>query len=179
MSEPSRIHGLLAEFENPGRLIEASRKVRDAGYRNWDTYSPFPVHGIESAMGLRDSRLPWITFFAGATGLGVAILMQWWMNAIDYPIVISGKPLFSLPANIPVAFELTVLFASLATFLGMLGLNKLPQFYHPVFKSERFRRVTTDAFFIAVEAIDPRFDLEETEEFLGSLGPVRVERLED
>jgi len=179
MSEPSRTYGLLAEFENPGRLIEASRKVRDAGYSVWDTYSPFPVHGIESAMGMRDSKLPWITFFAGATGTGVAILLQWWTNAFDYPIVISGKPLFSLPANIPVAFELTVLFASIATFLGMLGLNRLPQFYHPAFKSERFRRVTTDAFFIAIEAADPRFDPVETEKFLRSLDAVRVERLED
>ncbi len=179
MSEPSRLYGLLAEFENPARLIEASRSVRDAGYKRWDTFSPFPVHGIEAAMGLRDSRLPWVTFFAGAAGTGVAILMQWWMNAIDYKIVISGKPLFSLPANIPVAFELTILFASIATFLGMLGLNRLPQLYHPAFKSERFRRVTTDAFFVALEADDPAFELERTEQFLRSLGAVRIERLEE
>ena len=183
MSEPrsssNASFGLLAEFETPGQLLEAARKVRDAGYKRWDCHSPFPVHGLDRAMGLRDTLLPWVVVGAGATGTTVAILVQWWMNAIDYPIVISGKPLFSLPANIPVAFEVTVLFAAVTTFAAMFVFNNLPKLYHPTFRSKRFRRVTTDRFFISIEAADPRFDLTETERLLRSAGSVAIERLED
>jgi hypothetical protein len=175
----SGIYGLLAEFETPGQLLEAARAVRDEGYTRWDCHSPFPVHGMDRAMGLRDTRLPWVVLGAGMTGTAVAILMQWWMNAKDYPLVISGKPLFSLPANIPVAFELTVLFAAVTTFAAMFVFNNLPKFYHPAFRSRRFRQVTTDKFFITIEAADPRFDAERTEKLLRSLGSAHVERLEE
>jgi hypothetical protein len=116
---------------------------------------------------------------AGITGCLGGIVMQWWMNAIDYPIIISGKPFFSLPANIPVAFELTILLASLTAFLSMLIANALPQLYHPLFKNERFRKVTTDAFFIAIESKDPRFDVEETDRLLRGAGSTHVAWIED
>jgi hypothetical protein len=175
----SKLFGVLGEFESTGQLLEAARAVRDAGYTRWDCHSPFPVHGLDRAMGLRDTRLPWIVFFAGMTGTAVAILMQWWMNAVDYPIMISGKPMFSLPANIPVAFELTVLFAAVSAFAAMFVFNDLPKFYHPTFKSRRFRQVTTDRFFVVIEASDPRFDAERAEQLLRSLGSAHVERLEE
>ena len=108
------LHGVLAEFDRPQALMAAARKVRDAGYRDWDTFTPFPVHGMEKAMGIKMTILPWLTFCGGITGLITAIVMQWWMNAVDYPWVISGKPIWSIPANIPVAFEMTVLFSVFA-----------------------------------------------------------------
>jgi hypothetical protein len=172
-------HGLLAEFPDEERLKEAAERVRDEGFRRWDCFSPYPVHGLDKAMGLKDTRLPWVVLGGGILGAGTAILMQWWMNAIDYPFVIGGKPLFSLPAQIPIAFELTVLFASIFCVLALLAFNRLPRFHHPAFRSARFRRVTTDRFFLLVEAADPRFDPVRTADLLGSLGASHVEWLED
>jgi len=177
-AEP-RLYGLLAEYETPGRLVDAARQIRDAGFKKWDCHSPFPVHGLDRAMGMRDTRLPWLVLGGGLTGLSVALLMQWWMNAVDYPYWISGKPLFSLPANIPIAFEVTVLLSALAAFVGLFLFNRLPQFYHPTFKSQRFRRVTTDRFFIAIEAADPRFESSRVEALLLDTGSTHVERLEE
>jgi len=171
--------GLLAEFPDADALAHAAARVRDAGYVRWDAYTPFPVHGLDDAMGVRPTRIPWLVFFAGATGCLGGILMQWWMNAIDYPIIISGKPFFSLPANIPVAFELTILLAALTAFIAMLVANGLPRFHHPLFAQERFRRTTTDAFFIAIEAKDPRFDIEETDRLLRGAGGIHVEWIEE
>ena len=172
-------YGLLAEFATPEDLLEAATAVREAGYTRWDAHTPFPVHGLDRAMGLRESRLPWIVFFAGLTGTGAAVLMQWWMNAVDYPFVIGGKPLVSLPAQVPIAFEVTILFAAIACVVGMLLFNGLPRFHHPAFRSARFRRVTTDRFFLAIEASDPQFDVQRTGELLVSLGPLSIEQLED
>lgn len=174
--EPA-LHGLLVEFDSPSLLMEAATKVRDAGYRHWDVHTPFPVHGMDDAMGIRGTRLPFIVLGGGLTGLGLATLMQWWMNAVDYPYVISGKPLFGLPANVPVMFELTVLLSAFATFFGMWGLNGMPRLHNPLFRSARFRRATQDRFFIVIEARDPRFQLETTREFLASLRGSAIEEI--
>lgn len=174
-----KTNGLIVEFDNTIDLLEAAAKVRDAGYRQWDVHSPIPIHGMDDAMGIRPTILPWMVLGAGLTGLAVALLMQWWMNAFDYPILISGKPLFSLPANIPVTFELTVLFSALTGVFGLIALNGLPQLYHPLFSSVRFRRATTDRFFIYIEAEDPLFDIQKTQEFLASLGGLAVETIEE
>lgn len=171
--------GLLIEFESPEQLVEACGRVRDEGFEKWDAHTPFPIHGMDQAMGIRPTRLPALIFCGGVTGLSTALFFQWWMNAVDYPFLISGKPLFSLPANIPVIFELTVLFSALTAFFGLWGSNGMPHLYHPVFKSERFRRATADRFFIVLEADDPRFELERTREFAESLGGVHVESLEE
>jgi hypothetical protein len=130
-------------------------------------------------MGIRGTRLPFLVLGGGLTGLGLATLMQWWMNAVDYPFQISGKPLFGLPANIPIMFELTVLFSAFATFFGMWGLNGMPKLYHPLFTSRRFRRATQDRFFIVIEARDPQFDAERTRAFLASLGGSVVEAVDE
>lgn len=175
----TRLAGYLAEFHTPGAILHAAQQVRDAGYTRWDVHTPFPVHGMDRAMGLKRTRLPWIVFVCGATGAGGALLMQWWMNAVDYPFRISGKPFFSLPANIPIMFELTVLLAAFGAFFGMLALNGLPRLYHAVFLSRRFRRVTTDRFFISIECDDPQFDPQRTRTFLESLGASAVEPLEE
>ncbi|HEX2878361.1 MAG TPA: DUF3341 domain-containing protein, partial [Polyangiaceae bacterium] len=114
----AQLHGLLAEYKSPSELISAASKVRDGGYRDWDTYTPFPVHGIERAMGIKPTILPVIVLVAGLTGCATALLMQWWTNAYDYKWIVSGKPYWSLPANVPITFELTVLFAAISCFLG-------------------------------------------------------------
>lgn len=177
--EETKLWGLLAEFTSPEVLLKAAAQVRDAGFRHWDAHAPFPVHGLNDAMGIRQTKLPLVVLGGAVTGGGLALLMQWWMNAIDYPLIISGKPFFSLPANIPVYFELTVLFSSLGAFLGMLVFNLLPELNHPLFSSERFRRATQDRFFISIEAKDPGFDAAKVQAFLECLGSVHVERVED
>jgi mono/diheme cytochrome c family protein len=171
------VYGVLAELKGPAALVAAAKRVREAGYRRWDAHSPFPVHGLDGAMGTRMTRLPWLVFVGGIVGLLSALLLQWWTNAVDYPYSISGKPLFSLPANIPVIFELTVLFAGLAAFFGVLAFNLLPSLHHPLFGSDRFRKVTTDGFFISIEAADPRFVLAEVTALLQSAGATSVETL--
>jgi hypothetical protein len=172
-----KTYGLLIEFDDANQLVQACEQVRDAGYRRWDAFTPFPIHGMDRAMGIRGTRLPWIVLGGGLTGLGLALLMQWWMNAVDYPFQISGKPFFGLPATIPVTFELTVLFSALTTFFGMWGLNGMPRLHHPLFSSERFLRVTQDRFFIAIESSDPRFDLRATRQLAESLGGTAVEEV--
>src|SRR5690606_16007131 len=112
------------------------------------------------------TRLPWIVLCFGLTGLTTAVLMQWWMNAVDYPWIISGKPLWSIPANIPITFELTVLFSAISTFLSMLILNGLPKPSSPLDRVRRFARVTDDRFFLLIEAEDPKFDDRDTKALL-------------
>jgi hypothetical protein len=176
--EQAKLAGYLLEFETPEALAEACARVRDAGYTRWDAHTPFPVHGLDAQMGLKPTVLPWLVFGGGATGCLVGLGLQWWANAENYPLIISGKPFWSIPANIPVTFELTVLFSALTAFVGMLVLNGFPRLHHPVFSSNRFRRATTDRFFVSVEAGDPYFDEAETAKFLQGLGGSHLERLE-
>jgi hypothetical protein len=178
-AEGKRLWGYLVEFETPEALLDAAEKVRDAGYTRWDAHTPFPLHGLNDAMGLRPTKLPWLVFGAGLTGALIGLVLQWYTNAFDYKFLISGKPYFSLPANIPVIFELTILFAALTAFAGMIVLNGLPEWYHALFRRRRFRRVTADRFFISVEAADPKFDVELTRAFLESLGGSVPEGVED
>ena len=179
---PPPVAGLLAEFDSADALKAAAARIRDEGFTRWDVHSPFPVHGIERAMGIRPTLLPWLVLGAGVTGGVLALLMQWYLNATGYPLpirgyphIISGKPLFSLPANVPVTFEVIVLFSALAAFGGALVLNRLPQFSHPVFFPGRFRRVTTDGFFLSIEAADAKFDEAAARALLESLGAPAVE----
>jgi hypothetical protein len=174
----TRLAGFLAEFETPGDILAAAAKVRDAGYTRWDTHTPFAVHGLDKAMGIKGTRLAWIVMGSGTFGCAAGLGLQWWTNAVNYPFVISGKPFFSIPANIPVTFEITVLFSALAAFLCVVLLNGFPRWHHPVFSSERFRRATSDRFFVSIEAEDPLFDEAKTPAFLRGLGGASVERLE-
>lgn len=181
---------MLAEFHSPDALVQAAEKVRSAGYTRFDAHSPFPVHGIDRAMGTRRTILPVLIFIGGAVGASVAVGIQWWMNASNpldfkwlptflqgYQFLISGKPWFSFPANIPIMFELTVLFASLTAVFGMLILNGLPQLYNVLFMSDRFLRVTDDRFFISIQAADPKFSEASTRNFLTGLGAAAVETI--
>jgi hypothetical protein len=174
-----KLFGLLAEFETPHSLVDAAEKVRDHGFTKWDAHTPFPIHGMDGAMGIKGTKLPFLVLGGGLTGLTLATAMQWWTNGVDYPFIISGKPLFGLPAAFPVMFELTILLAAFATFFGMWGLNKLPRWHNPLFNNDRFRRATQDKFFIVIEAADPKFNPESTRELLESLGSTAVEEVED
>ncbi|MDQ3337010.1 MAG: DUF3341 domain-containing protein [Myxococcota bacterium] len=169
------LYGVLAEFDTPGELIEAARKVRDAGYTEFDCFSPFPVHGIDEAMGIKRTILPLLVFGGGFTGTLGGIFLQWWMNAYNWPWNIGGKPSWSIPANIPIAFETTILLSVFAAFFGMWILNKLPQVWHPFFRLERFGRVTDDAFLLGIQAKDKRFDSVATQQLLKDAGAIAVE----
>ncbi|MEE2960565.1 MAG: quinol:electron acceptor oxidoreductase subunit ActD [Myxococcota bacterium] len=181
MTEDSntKVYGLLAEYDTTAKLVKACEKVRDAGYTKWDSYAPFPVHGIDPAMGIKPTKLPWLIFGAGITGTCVALLMQWWMNAYDYEYLISGKPLWSLPANVPVGFELTVLFSALTAIFGCLAINMLPSFHHPLNRIKKFARATDDRFFIAIEAADPKYNPTASQALLRDTDPLSLEVCED
>jgi hypothetical protein len=187
---PPRLAALTAEFDNVDDVMRAARTVRDAGFKKWDVHSPFPIHGIDSAMGIRMTVLPWIVLAGGLTGLFGGLLLTWWANAAHvetpfmpnlqgYQFLISGKPVYSLPANIPPIFEMTVLFSALTAVFGMLILNKLPMLYNPLLKSDRFRRVTDDRFFVVIDARDAKFDEQRVTSMLSSLKPIAIERVED
>lgn len=188
-AEP-RLWGYVAEYDSPHELLEAAEKVRDAGFTRWDCHTPFPVHGLDRSMGMRKTVLPWIVLGAALTGLTVAIVLQWYVNSplteradlgltSGYGLRISGKPYWSLPANVPVIFELTVLFSALAAFFGVWALTRLPRLYHPLFTVARFRQVTDDKFFISIEAADAKFDAQQTKALLASTNPAAVEEVMD
>ena len=175
-TEPG-VHGLLAEYVGPDELIAAAERVRKKGFERWDCYSPFPVHGIDPAMGIKRTKLPYIVMVAGLTGLTTAVGFQWWANAIDYPFLISGKPFWSLAANIPITFELTVLFSAITTFVSMMVLNGLPKPSSPLDRVKRFARATDDRFFLMIETADPKFDGDATRSLLDATSPVHVEEV--
>ncbi len=181
MSENSekKVHGIVAEYDSVDTLLDACRRIRDAGYTKTDAFTPFAVHGIDKALGIKPTVLPWIVLAAGLTGTATAMAMQIWMNAIDYPYIISGKPYISLPAFMPVAFELTVLFSSFGAFFGMWALNGLPRYSNPVFTDPRFDRVTDDRFFLYIDAKDERFEADGVEQLLGETGTSYIQSVVD
>lgn len=168
------IYGLLAEFDGEHELLEAADAVRQAGYRKIDAYTPVPVHGLSEALGLSRTRIPLIALCGGLIGGVTGLLLQYWTMAVAYPLNVAGRPLAAWPSFIPPAFEMTILFASLAAVLGWIALNGLPQPYHPVFNVKNFDRATTDGWFLSIEATDPRFEYGETRRFLESLEPKEV-----
>ncbi len=178
-SQEDGIYGLLAEFQNPGELIAAARSVHSAGYRHFDTHSPFPIHGMDRAMGLGQSKVGYITLIGSVTGLGLATWLQWWTSAVDYPLNISGKPFFAIEPSIPIMFELTVLFSALFAVGGMLALNGLPRPYNPLFYSREFPRASDDAFFLHIAASDANFDPEKTKSLLLEAGAKGIEIIQD
>lgn len=170
---------MLAAYKGPAELIHVAEKLRDAGYKDFDCHSPFPIHGMDEAMGEDRSPLGFVVGIMGFIGAGAALLLQWWTSAVDYPLIISGKPYFSLPAFIPVTFELTILLAAFGAVFGMFYLNRLPRLYHPVFSSSRFSKVSDDAFYVSILASDPQFDPEKTENLLEEAGGYDLEILEE
>ncbi len=171
---PAALYGLMAEFVSADALIEATERARLAGYRRMDAYSPIPIEELSDALGLPPTRLPKLVFLGGLIGGLSGYALEYWTQAIAYPINVGGRPFHSWPQFIPVTFETTVLGAALSCFLGMWALNKLPMPYHPVFNVPEFARASTDRFFLCIEASDPKFDRDGTMSFLKDLHPVGV-----
>ena len=168
--DQGKLAGYVAEFPSTTALMKAASETRDAGFKAFDCYVPFPVHGIDEAMGIKPTRLPYIVVVCAAIGATIAVLLQWYTNAFDYKYIISGKPFFSIPASVPIVFELTVLFSAFGALLGMFALNKLPQFYNRLFMIDPFLKATSSGFFLGIESEDPKFHEEHTKDFLTSLG---------
>jgi hypothetical protein len=172
-------YAIMAEFETPAAILHAAQKVRENGYRQWDVFTPFPVHGMDGAMGLKNSKVGWFSFIGGCTGYTTGMLMIWFMNAFDYRIVIGGKPMFSPFAAFPPSYELTILFGAFGALLGMLFLNRLPRLHHPLLKNRRFALATHDRFFVVIESNDPKYSENETRRLLESMGSRHIEMVEE
>jgi hypothetical protein len=168
------LYGVIAEFQDPRTLLDATNATREAGYTSIDAYSPFPIHGLDDAIGFHKTRLSSIVLGMGILGGIGGFLMCWYANVVSYPLNIGGKPYNSWPAWIPITFECAILLAALGAVFGMLALNGLPMPYHPVFNVRRFDSASRDKFFLVIQARDPKFRLEEARRFLGALGPREV-----
>ena len=173
-SKTTKLVGYLAEFAGPHELTEAAKEMHKAGYSKFDCYSPFPIHGIDDAMGTKRTILPFIVLACAFCGGITAFTMQWYTNGYDYKYIISGKPDVSIPSNMPVVFELSVLFSAFGAFLGMLTLNGLPKLYNAIFRVDAFRGVTQDKFFLGLDSDDPKFNFDHAHQFLGKLSPLSL-----
>jgi len=173
------VYGLLAEFESAEALLNAAHRTHQAGYRQTDAYSPFPIHGLAEALGFNDRRLSPIVLAGGITGALAGYGLQYWTQVIAYPLNIGGRPDHSWVSFIPPTFETTILFAAFTAGLTMLALNGLPRPYHPVFNAKRFHLASQETFFLSIEAADPKFDADGTRAFLMSLDPREVVTLDE
>jgi hypothetical protein len=172
-------YGLVAEFDSPAAVLSAAEKVRDAGYSRWDVFSPFPVHGLDKVMGLKNSRVGWFSFVFGAGAFLGTMAMIWYMNDFDYPILVGGKPMFSTPMSVVPSYILLVLASALGAFIGMIALNELPRHHHPLFGGKRFALVSRDKFVLAIGATDPKYSETETRRLLETIGGAHIEIIED
>jgi hypothetical protein len=173
------LYGLLAEFDDAQQLMNAAHKVRGAGYTKSDAFSPFPIHGLAEALGFHDRRISKFVLAGGVTGALGGYGLQYYTSVFAYPMNIGGRPLHSWVSFIPPAFETTILFAAFTAGITMIVLNGLPRPYHPLFHSDRFSRASQDKFFIAIEADDPVFRLDDTRAFLAGLGARTVEAIDE
>jgi len=179
MADNSNQYGIIAEFMTPAAAMHAAEHIRDAGFRKWDVYTPYPVHGMDKAMGIKNSKVGWFTFIGGVTGYTSGMIMIWWMNAVDYPIMIGGKPMFSPFGAFPPCYELTILLGAFGSLFGMLFLNRLPRLHHPLLKHRRFALASHDRFFLVIETADPKYSAAETRKLLEKAGSTRIEMVED
>jgi hypothetical protein len=175
----SQAYGILAEYDTPADIMHAAEKVRDAGFRRWDVFTPFPIHGMDHAMGLKNSKVGWFGFCGGVTGYTTGMLLIWFCNALDYPIMIGGKPMFSPWAAFPPSYELTILFTAFGSIGGMMFLNKLPRLHNPLLKHGRFAKATHDKYFLVIETTDPKYSDAETRALLESTGSKHIEMVEE
>ena len=170
-------YGLLAEFDSADALTAAARRVREAGYSHVEAFAPYPLPEVAAALGYRRSGVAFLVLLGGVVGGSAAFFMLYWVSAVAYPINVGGRPLNSWPMWIPITFELTVLTAAFAAFLGVFVLCRLPRFHHPLFGSPLFARATTDGFYLCVEATDPKFDPDATRALLAGLNPIGIEEV--
>ena len=176
MSKP---YAIMAEYETPAEIMAAAKKVLAEGYQKWDVHSPFPIHGMDDAMGLDNAKVGWFTFVGGLTGLTLGMVMIYFMNKFDYDIVVGGKPLFSGFYAFPVAYELTILLGAFGSLGGMFILNRLPRHHHPLLANARFADVTDDKFYVVIECEDGLYDEQATRSLLENTGAQHIEMVED
>ena len=176
MSKPFAI---MAEYETPAEIMAAAKKVHAEGYQKWDVHSPFPIHGMDDAMGLKRSKLGYLIGAMGLTGALFGFGLQTWIHSIEYPMNISGKPYFAYPAYAIITFELMVLFSAFGAVFGMMFFNRIPRFHHPVFYSEKFSDVSSDAFYVSIEVDDPKYHENNVIDFLKNIGETEIEVLTD
>lgn len=176
---PEKKYGLIAMFDTPADIYHAAQKVRDAGYRFWDVITPFPIHGMDRAMGMRRSPVPRFSLAGGILGFTTGMTLIWWSGAYNFKLIVGGKPLFSPLFAFPISYELTILFTAFATIIGMFVLNRLPMHYHAVLKQPRFKLATDDHFFIVIETRDPHYDATATRALLEKVGGREIAELEE
>jgi len=176
-----KVYALAAEFPNASALYHAAEQIRDAGFRRWDVYTPFPVHGMDKAMGLGKSWLSAVVLFGGVSGLLTAVVLQGYPSLVEYQTVVHGKPTdwATVPAFVPIFFELTILCSAFAAVIALMVMSQLPRWNHPMFNWERFSRVGDNGFFLAIEARDPKFSEEKTRTLLESIGGLHVTLIHD
>ncbi len=169
------LYSLTGLFDTPDEIIAAAEKVQSEGYTKYDVNTPYPVHGMDSAMKLPMSRLPYVAMVVGITGMFLALFFMWWTNSVDYPLVIGGKPYFAFPAYVPIMFEVTVLSASIATVVTMIAIVfKFPNNSHPLMDTEYMKNVSVDKYGISIAADDPKFDFDKVKSLLESLGAKNI-----
>ncbi len=174
MKPRTPIYGLLAEFQKPEEVLQATRQARLAGYKDIDAFAPYPVEGLGEELGMKHTRMPFVVLVAGITGAVVGFFMQYYSMAVNYPFNVGGRPTNSWPVFIPITFELLVLVAGFSALIGMLVLNGLPRPHHPLFNVPQFARASQDRFFLCIEATDPKFDRSATRDFLAGLAAMEV-----
>jgi hypothetical protein len=181
MSATHKIYGMGAEFPSAAALYHAAEKVRDKGFKRWDVHSPFPIHGMDAAMGLGKSWLSIVVFCGGTCGFLTAVVLEFWPTWIDYPLIVHGKPFnwSTVPAMFPIMFELTVLFSAFSAVFGLMVFNLLPRWHHPLFNWDRFSKMSDNGFFLVIEARDPKFSETATREMLEEIGGAHVTLIHD
>jgi heme A synthase len=172
-------YGILAEFDSPAAILSAAEKVRDAGYSRWDVFTPFPIHGMDKVMNLKNSLVGWVALGGGAFMFLNVVGLIWFANAFDYPLIVGGKPMFSVPMTFVPAYIMMIMGAAVGALLGMFAFNELPRFHHPLFQSERFALVSRDKFFLLIGALDDKFSETETRKLLEAIGGAHIEIIVD
>lgn len=178
LASNKKVYGLVAEFEEAEDLVAAARKTSAAGYRKFEAYSPFPIHGLAEAIGFKEAKLPWLIFICGVIGAAIGYGLQYYVTVLDYVMNVGGRPNHTWVQYIPITFECTVFCAAAAAVIGMFGLNGLPMPYHPIFEAKGFERASQDRFFLCIEAADGQYDENQTRRFLEGLQPLEVNLVE-
>jgi hypothetical protein len=173
-----KVYAVMGDFAEPEDLVEAGRRIRAMGYTKIDAMTPFPVHGIDEAIGVPYSKIGWIVICGALAGITTAQVLIYYVGAIDYPLIIGGKPLFDFTYSIPPTFELAVLFSAITTFICTWALSGLPRLYHPSMNYRNAHRASDDRFLLVVEADDPKFDAQKTAQDMRSVGANDVEVVE-
>ncbi len=177
MSE--KLYGIMAEFDSPGEILRAAEKVSAAGYRRWDVFTPFPIHGIDKVMNLGNSLVGWVSLSLGAGAFLSVVGLIWYSNAFDYPLIVGGKPMFSVPMTFVPSYIMLIMGGAVGSLVGMLAFNQLPRLNHPLLKKARFELVTRDKFIMVIGANDGKFSVNETRRFLEQIGGSQITVVED